>query len=216
MDYIALVPALAALVYQVISIIAAIRHVAGRDPDSGPLPAVSILKPVRGLDPQFRRAIRSHATQDYPDFEIVFGVTDAADPAIAEIERLAAEFPDVEIRCVRCTPDAPNHKVGTLAALAAEARYPVLLVNDSDIVVPPGYLRQVVAPLADAGVGMVTCLYRAEAARWPARLEALGIATDFAPSVLVAPLVGVRGIRTRLDARLSPRAARCHRGISRH
>ena len=78
-----------------------------------------------------------------------------------------------------------------LAELARRARYSLLLVNDSDIVVEPGYLRAVTAPLADPGVGMVTCLYRAGAESWASRFEALGIATEFAPSVLVARLLGV-------------------------
>jgi ceramide glucosyltransferase len=87
--------------------------------------------------------------------------------------------------------DAPNAKAGVLAELAKRARYPLLLVNDSDIVVPPGYLTAVTAPLEDPAIGLVTCLYRAGAESWPARSEALGIATEFAPGVLVARLLGV-------------------------
>ena len=90
-----------------------------------------------------------------------------------------------------CTTSAPNLKVGSLIDLAREARHPILIVNDSDISVPPGYIGDVTAPLADPGVGLVTCLYRAEAHDWPSRFEALAIATDFAPSTLVARLFGV-------------------------
>ena len=78
-----------------------------------------------------------------------------------------------------------------LAELARHARHPVLVVNDGDIFVPPGYLDAVVAPLADAGTGLVTCLYRAHGGSAATRMEALGIATDFAPSVMVARLLGV-------------------------
>jgi ceramide glucosyltransferase len=85
---------------------------------------------------------------------------------------------------------APNAKAGVLAELTRHARFPVLLVNDSDIRVGPGYLRAVTAPLAGAKVGLVTCLYRARADSWPSRAEALGIATEFAPSVLVARMLG--------------------------
>ena len=156
-------------------------------------PPVSILKPVRGLDPHFYEAIRSHAEQEYPGgFELLFGVADAADPSVAVIERLAAAYPQQAIRVIHARTAAPNAKVGVLIDLANEARHPVLLVNDSDILVPAGYLRDVVAPLADPGVGIVTCLYRARGDSLSARWEALGIAIDFAPSVLVAPLVGVR------------------------
>jgi ceramide glucosyltransferase len=90
-----------------------------------------------------------------------------------------------------CSTKAPNAKVGVLIDLAAEARHPVIIVNDSDITVERDYLRQVVAPLADASIGLVTCVYRAEARDWPSRWEALGVATDFAPSTLVAPFFGV-------------------------
>ncbi len=81
--------------------------------------------------------------------------------------------------------------MGALIDLAREARHPILIVNDSDISVPAGYIHDVTAPLADPGIGLVTCLYRAEAHDWPSRFEALAIATDFAPSTLVARLFGV-------------------------
>ena len=163
-------------------------------PESQPssLPGVSILKPVRGLDPAFAEAVASHAGQDYPEFEILFGVADQADPAVGAIERLRANYPQRSIRLIHSTTPAPNAKVGVLIDLAREARYPVWLVDDADIRVPEGYLRRVVAPLAESSAGLVTCLYRAEGDSVPARWESLGIATDFAPSTLVAQLVGVR------------------------
>ncbi len=92
---------------------------------------------------------------------------------------------------VECPTQAPNGKVGVLLDLDRAARFPIRIVNDSDISVPRDYLRRVVAPLADPSIGVVTCLYRAEAESFAGRWEALGIATDFAPSVLVAPLFGV-------------------------
>ena len=152
---------------------------------------ISILKPVHGRDPQFYKAIRSHAEQDYPEFEILFGLNDPDDDAREDIERLRQEFPGRSIRVQVVYTKAPNAKVGVLAELARQARYPLLLVNDSDIMVEPGYLRAVTAPLADPQIGLVTCLYRAAAESWASRLEALGIATEFAPSVLVARLLGV-------------------------
>lgn len=192
MIYLLFLLAAAAASYQVLSLVASIRHL--RAPEPPPLavfPSLSILKPVHGLDPHFYEAIRSHAEQDYPAFEILFGVSDPADPAVGDIERLAKEFPAVPIRLILSKTQAANGKVGVLADLAAAARYPVLLINDSDIAVPAGYLRRVVTPLGNPKTGVVTCLYRGRAEGWPGRLEAIGIATDFAPSVLVAPLVGV-------------------------
>lgn len=193
LGYAVLVAGLAALAYQLAALAAGLHRLfANERPASNDLPGVSILKPVRGRDPHFFEAIRSHAEQAYGHFEILFGTADSEDPAIDVIERLASAYPDVPIRVVCCPTKAPNQKVGVLEALAAEARYPILLVSDSDITVPPGYLEAVVAPLQDDRVGLVTCLYRGRSDHWPGRVEALGIATDFAPSVLVAPLVGVR------------------------
>jgi ceramide glucosyltransferase len=192
MPVLLLIACAVACAYQLTAIIACLAHLRRRDPAPANTPAVSILKPIHGLDPDFYAAIRSHAAQDYPDFEILFGVAGAAEPAVADIERLAAAFPRLPIRLVQATTRAANGKVGVLADLAAQARHAILLVNDSDIRVPDGYLRAVVAPLDDPRVGIVTCLYRASAHTLPGRFEALGIATDFAPSALVAPLVGVR------------------------
>ena len=184
---------LAAAAYQIVALLATLRHLFSAEallPQCPP--PISILKPIRGADGGFCQAIGSHAGQDYPSgFEILFGVTGADDPAATEIERLRREFPSVSIRLIVATQTAPNAKVGVLISLAEEARYPILVVNDGDIHVPPGYLRRVAAPLADPRVGLVTCLYRADATSFPGRFEALGVATDFAPSALVAPLVGV-------------------------
>jgi len=185
------IPALAAAAYYVLVLVAAARWRPSRGAAASPLPALSILKPVHGRDPRFWEAIVSHATQDYPEFEILFGVNTPDDPALADLERLRREFPAIPIEIAIVPTQAPNAKVGVLEALARRARHQVLLVNDSDIVVEAGYLRAVVAPLEDPGVGLVTCLYRAGAESWASRFEALGIATEFAPSVLVARLLGV-------------------------
>jgi ceramide glucosyltransferase len=91
-----------------------------------------------------------------------------------------------------CPDAAGNPKVSKLIELAHRARHPLLLVNDSDILVGPKYLRHIASPLTNQEVGLVTCLYRVRARVFPARWEALGIATDFAPSTLVAPLAGVK------------------------
>ncbi len=185
-------PALLAAAYYLVVILAALRwrgHSA--DVGLGFTPAVSILKPVRGRDPRFYQAIRSHAVQDYPDYEVLFGVQDPGDPAMEDIRRLIAEFPGVRLRIVMAAPSMPNAKVGVLAHLAQEAKHETLLVNDGDIAVEPDYLRRVIAPLADSAIGLVTCLYRARASNLPTLWEAIGIATDFAGGVLVAPLVGI-------------------------
>ncbi len=153
-----------------------------------PLPPVSILKPLKGTDPDIYESFRSHCLQDYPEYEIIFGVSDPDDPAVASVQQLQREFPDRTIRLVVASEKiGANVKVSNLAQMMQASRYEHLVVNDSDIRVTPNYLRRVIALLQDERVGMVTCLYRGVAAPTSgSRLEALGISTDFCPGVLVA------------------------------
>jgi ceramide glucosyltransferase len=183
---------LPALGYQCLAIVAGLLQVLRRKPDRSFQPGVSVLKPVRGIDPDMLAALRSHVVQDYPSFEVLFGVHDERDPALPEIRKLEAEFPASSIRVIVGHESGLNGKVGILKGLARHARHPVWVVNDSDIRVTPGYLSEVVAPLQDSRIGVVTCLYRPRPHALAAVWEALGIATDFMPSTLVAPLVGVR------------------------
>jgi ceramide glucosyltransferase len=152
------------------------------------LPPVSILKPLKGTDPEMYESFRSHCLQNYPSYEILLGVSDANDPAAALVERLQREFSGQSIRLVRCEKNlGANGKVSSLAQLASEAKYGVLLVNDSDIRVEPDYLRTVITELHLPNAGLVTCLYRGVPAKTLAsRLESLGISTDFVPGVLAA------------------------------
>ncbi len=159
-------------------------------------PPISILKPVDGADPDFYENIRTHALQDYPNFELLFGAADPADPALAAVERLAREFPALRIEAFVCDcTDPGNRKVQRLARLAQEARFEFLLVNDSDIRVDEDYLREVAAPLVDpehgARVGLVTCPYRARpGATVASRLEALAISAEFQSQVLLTRFLG--------------------------
>lgn len=197
LDWIVLIPAIVALAYQALSLLASAlfaekrRARCARAPHSSLTP-VSILKPVRGLDENLREALRSHMTQDYPEYEVLVGIHSTEDPAWPVLEQLQREFPNGPLRIVHSTTQAANAKVGVLIDLAREARHPVWLVNDADIRVEPDYLRRVTAPLDDESIGLVTCLYRARASSLAGRFEALVIATDFIPSTLVAPIVGVR------------------------
>jgi ceramide glucosyltransferase len=183
--------------YQLIALAAGLRHLWRSrvrrapvpDPDA---PGVSVLKPLRGIDPNTQEAFVSQIKQRYPEFEVLFGVRDAEDAGVAAVRRLQNEYPDVAIRLVIGAPDTPNGKVGNLLALSRQARYPIWVVNDSDIRVDPDYLAVVTAPLTDPAIGVVTCPYRAMAHTVPAAWESLGISTDFMPSTLVAQLLGVR------------------------
>jgi len=152
------------------------------------VPPVSILKPLKGTDPGIYESCRSHCLQDYPEYEIVFGVSDSEDPAVASVQRLQREFPGRSIRLVVSSNKlGANVKVSNLEQMSSIARFEHLIVNDSDIRVERDYLRRVMAPLGDDKVGMVTCLYRGVAApTLGSRLESLGISTDFCAGVLAA------------------------------
>ena len=151
------------------------------------LAPVSILKPVRGLDPQLGANLRAHLEQDYPEAEILIGVADPADPAIPVAERLG-------LRAIVCgETDVGNRKVSILERLAAEAQHDILLVDDADIRPQGGWVAQTVAALEQPGVGLATCLYRARpGATVGSKLDALWISSDFAGQALVgAELAGV-------------------------
>lgn len=172
------------------------------------LPPVSILKPLKGIDPEIYESFRSHCLQEYAEYEIVFGVSEPNDPAVASVERLQQEFPGRQIRFVVCPKIlGTNRKVSNLVQMLPVARYEHLIVNDSDIRVERDYLQRVMSPLFDEKVGMVTCPYRGVAApTFGSRLEALGISSDFFAGVLAArQLEG--GIRLGLGSTLAFRRA---------
>jgi ceramide glucosyltransferase len=173
-------------------------------PSTTPALAVSILKPLKGTDPEMYESFRSHCLQEYPEYEIIFGVSDPADPAAELVERLKVEFPQRAIRLLVCSENlGSNTKVSNLAQMLRQAKHENILVNDSDIRVPSDYLRRVIASLAGPQVGLVTCLYRGIAGpTLGSRLEALGISTDFSAGVLAArQLEG--GIRFGLGSTLA-------------
>lgn len=196
---IAIAIALIAAVYQIVAILACFSRrgrvaaseasgqrlaAGGQQANAASRAPVSILKPVQGADPALREAIRSHTVFD-GEYELLCGVSNPNDSAIP----LLREFPSV--RVIQSQTQAENAKVGVLVDLAAAARNPVLIVNDADIRVDPDYLARVTEPLRDPKVGLVTCLYRPMGSTFASRFEGLGVSTDFAPSALVARLVGV-------------------------
>jgi ceramide glucosyltransferase len=191
--YLLLAIACVSAAYQLTALVACLRHLFLPGAPIRNAQPISILKPVRGLDPEFYEALRSHITQEYDaPIEILVGAADPQDPSLPVVERLQREFPAANLRIIHTTTRAANAKVGSLIDLAAAASHQLLLVNDSDIFVPQDYLKKVTAPLEDPSIGMVTALYRATSHSLPGKWEALGISIDFAPSVLVAPLVGIR------------------------
>jgi ceramide glucosyltransferase len=206
-ETLAVAGAVSGVAYYALCLWSAVRFLQARKAaDNGvrPTQPVSILKPLRGTDPEMYESFRSHCLQDYPEYEIVFGVSDANDPAIQLVEQLKAEFPQRVITLMVCRENlGANTKVSNLAQMVREARHEYLIVNDSDIRVEPDYLRRVLAPLADPKVGLVTCLYCGIAnATLGSRLESLGISTDFCAGVLVAQTVE-NGIRFGLGSTLA-------------
>ncbi|MGB6544735.1 MAG: bacteriohopanetetrol glucosamine biosynthesis glycosyltransferase HpnI [Candidatus Acidiferrales bacterium] len=152
------------------------------------LPPASILKPLRGLDPEAYENLASFCRQDYFEYEILFAVSDANDPAAAIVQRLIADFPERAIRLVVTGAAAgANIKVSNLCRLVREARYDLLVASDSDVRVAPDYLRGVAEQMTDAEVGGVTSLYRGIAApNWIAALDCVGSSAAFCGAALVA------------------------------
>jgi len=156
-------------------------------PAPAPRP-VSVLKPLCGAEPRLEANLATLCVQTHPCYQIVFGVRDPDDPAVAAVGRLMQAYPQVDMRLV-VDPriHGSNRKVSNLLNMTAAARHPWLVLADSDIAVRPDYLERVTAPLADARTGIVTCLYRGRPAGgfWT-RVGALFIDAWFAPSVGVA------------------------------
>ncbi len=149
-------------------------------------PPVSVLKPVRGMDYELYRNLRSFCEQDYPNFEILVGMESPDDPAFPVIQRLKREFPGVPIRIVIAEPEGINRKAGILEVLSRQARHPVLVISDSDVRVRPDYLRHVVSPLKDSRIGVVTAFYRGvELQTVAARVEALYFNVSLLPSATI-------------------------------
>lgn len=180
------------LAYGVVVLVAAGRVVRRRGPaGSASQPPVTILKPVKGLDPDLLENFRSFFQQDYEEYEILFGVADPNDPAVPVIQQVMAEHPKIEARLVLCLEAlGPNGKVSNLHQMAGLARHDILIVSDSDTRVGRDYLRRVVAPFVDPKVGVATALYRgASPVGMAALLERLMIHTTFVPGVLAGYLL---------------------------
>jgi ceramide glucosyltransferase len=151
-------------------------------------PPVSNLKPIRGLDPDAYENLASFCRQDYPEYEILFCVGDADEPALPVIEKLKADFPQRPIRVLFGSGrSATNDKVAKLARLVSEAQHEIVVISDSDVRVEPDYLRTVVAPLSNPQVGAVTCFYvSTHETTFVQNLQSVGMLADFYAGILVA------------------------------
>jgi ceramide glucosyltransferase len=162
------------------------RRELGSQPDF--TPPVSILKPIRGLDPDTYENFASFCRQDYPEYELLFCVGEEDDPVVPILEKLAREFPERRIRVLFGSGGTgSNDKVVKLARLVREAANEVVVISDSDVRARPEYLRTVVAPLANAKIGAVTCFYvPIEEKTLAESIQTIGMVSDFYAGILVA------------------------------
>jgi ceramide glucosyltransferase len=194
-----------ALVYSLLSIVAAFRYLRVRPPVLGWTEPISILKPLAGLDDGLEANLRTFFAQDYPVFEILFAVRESSDPAVGVVEGLQREYPHVPTRLITTgEPPYPNAKVYSLDLMLAAAAYDLVVMSDSDIRVTPDLLQSVAAEFQDARLGVATCPYRSVPGRsiW-SRLEATGLNTDFLSGILVARML--EGMKFAVGATIAAR-----------
>jgi ceramide glucosyltransferase len=157
-------------------------------------PAVTLLKPLCGAEPGLYENLRSFCLQDHPQYQVVFGIQDPADPALGVVARLIQEFPALPIEVVvNPQQHGSNRKISSLINMAPRASHDILLIADSDALVGPGYLTSMAAPLSDPGIGLVTCVYRGmPTSKVWSRLGAMYVNEWYMPCVLLAWLFGHR------------------------
>src|SRR5579863_272066 len=211
-------------VYLVLTLIATARHmrrarVAQAAADATPstsLPPVAIFKPVHGMEEELAANLESFFQQDYPDYEVIFGVRDAQNPAAKIAEEIRSRYPYISSRIIVSGPPAwPNAKVFSLDRMIAASSRSHFIISDSDVRVAPDFLRNTIPPLLDAKVGLVTCMYRGmPASDFWSSLEALGLSVEMSSGVMVADMIeGMRfalgpAIASRRTAIAGPRAKR--------
>ncbi len=181
-------------------------------------PPVSLLKPLHGAEPDLAEHLADFFTQDYPEYEILFCARTEQDAGLAIAREVAARYPAIPARfLVTGEPSFANAKVASLERMSAVARHGLLIISDSDVCVGPQYLSAVVAPFADAAVGLVTCPYRGvpapasldpaaprHAALW-SRLEGVGMSIEMTAGVLVANML--EGMHFALGPTMAVRAS---------
>jgi ceramide glucosyltransferase len=156
-------------------------------------PGITVLRPMCGIEPLLEEALVSCFTMDYPEYQLVFGIQDPKDPALAVLQRVRARFPERDVVVVvDSTPHGQNRKVANLINMLPAARHEILVISDSDIHVPADYLDSLVGELQKAGTGMVCSLYAGLVpdANLFQRLGAMQITHSFLPGVLMSRMMG--------------------------
>jgi ceramide glucosyltransferase len=194
------------LVYCVLVVVATRRFLSSTLPDPGNLPPVSLLKPLCGHDDGLEENLRSFMAQDYPEYEVLFGVHRQDDPAVAVAGKIIAEFKGKISARLIVTGESPipNAKAFSLTRMVREARYDVLVMTDSDVRVTPSLLSHLAQEFQNERIGLISCPYRAVPGKslW-SRLEAIGMNTELLGGVLVARMI--EGMRFALGCTVAVR-----------
>ena len=200
-----------ALAYSALTLYCGRSFFAGKPAASDFTPPVSILKPVKGVDGDSFENFASFCRQDYPQFQIIFAAASASDPVIPVIRRVMAAFPAADVSLVvDGSIHGANYKVCNLMHAHQKAKYPLLIVCDSDVRVSDSYLREVCAPFADPEVGLVTSLYRSSGVEGAGcAIEALGFSCEMVPNVMTA--LKLEGLSFALGASMAVRQSALER-----
>ena len=169
------------------------------------LPSVTIFKPVHGMEEQLAANLESFFLQDYPDYEVIFGVRDADNPAAQIAEEIRSRYPRIASRMIISGPPAwPNAKVFALDKMIAASSRSYFIISDSDVRVAPDFLRNTIPPLLDSKVGLITCMYRGiPSSDFWSWLEALGLSVEMSSGVMVADMM--EGMRFALGPAMAVR-----------
>jgi ceramide glucosyltransferase len=195
-EWLLLIPTIGGSVFVVICLLSVIRlrlcPVASSRYTFDSWPPVTVLKPVYGLETNLRNNLRSACLQDYPEFQVVFSVQDTTDPAIPLLRELQQEFGAQRVAvAIDDSQTATNGKIKNLLGALPYARYDILVISDSDVLLKPDYLKVIVAPLADPEVGCVCTLYKAVGAKtWFEKLELLTLNADNMANIIFAYVTG--------------------------
>jgi ceramide glucosyltransferase len=200
-------------IYLALTLVATVRYLrraraaeaATRATPPSSLPPVTILKPVHGAEEQLAANLESFFQQDYPSYELIFGVRDLDDPAAHVAEQVRARYPHIPSRMIVSGPPAwPNAKVFSLDKMIAASSNSYFIISDSDVRVAPDFLRHAIPPLLDSKTGLVTCMYGGvPAADFWSRLEALGLSVEMSSGVMVADMM--EGMRFALGPAMAVR-----------
>jgi ceramide glucosyltransferase len=200
-------------IYLVLTLVATMRHLrrarvaqaVAKATAPSSLPPVTIFKPVHGIEEQLAENLESFFQQDYPDYEVIFGVRDADNPAARIADDVRAKYPQVPSRMIVSGPPGwPNAKVYSLDKMIAASPRSYFIISDSDVRVAPDFLRNTIPPLLDPKVGLVTCMYRGiPAADFWSSLEALGLSVEMSSGVMVADMM--EGMRFALGPAMAVR-----------